>query len=170
MFPRPIVGVTSPLHSIDTGADLTPQERRSGLAIWFKILPSGTPLLRKSSKKRIAISVITVRCNRLFTTSVSRLGLKVGKESRTEYTTRMSLCTARRKSFLLLLLVLILIVGICCLTTYNSSVDMLGPVLVMLFVLLAVCSRSRPTWAECAISPLGPYLPAAPDRAPPAQL
>jgi len=95
-------------------------------------------------------------------------GSIVCKKTRTEYTTSMSLCTARRKSLVLLLLVLILIVGICCLTTYNSSVDMLAPVLVMLFVLLAVWSRPRPTWAECAIPPLGSYLPAAPDRAPPA--
>jgi hypothetical protein len=80
----------------------------------------------------------------------------------------MSLCPAKRKSLVLLLLVLILILGICCLTAYNSSLDMLAPVIVMLFVLLAVCRRSRPTWAECEIPPLGPYLPAARGRAPPA--
>lgn len=87
----------------------------------------------------------------------------------TEYTTNMSHCTARRKSLALLLLVLILVVGICCLTACNSSVDVLAPVLVMLFVLLPVSYNSRPAWTDCAIPALGPYLPAAPDRAPPLQ-
>ena len=81
----------------------------------------------------------------------------------------MSDCTAKRKSIGLLLLVLFLIVGICCLTTYNSPVDLLAPVLVTLLVLISSRANSRTEWPNHAISALDPYLPAAPDRAPPAK-
>ena len=80
----------------------------------------------------------------------------------------MSHYRARRKSFILLLLVLILILGVCCLTTYDSSVDLLVPVFLMLSAPLIACARLKQAPDRCASSAPGPYFPAAPDRAPPA--
>lgn len=79
----------------------------------------------------------------------------------------MSYYGSKRKTVVALLLLLILILGICCFTTNNSSVELLVPTLAFLFVLL-VDPRPSTEWQQCAAPPLEPYIPAAPDRAPPA--
>ncbi|HEX4166780.1 MAG TPA: hypothetical protein VHZ55_15045 [Bryobacteraceae bacterium] len=80
----------------------------------------------------------------------------------------MSRYSAKQKSLASLLLVLVLILGICCFTTQNSSVDLLVPAFVFLFVLLVDPRHAAPAWRECAAPTLEPYTPAAPNRAPPA--
>jgi len=75
---------------------------------------------------------------------------------------------SKRKTVVALLLLLILILGICCFTTTNSSVELLVPSLAFLFVLLVDPRPSTPGWQQCAAPSVKPYIPAAPDRAPPA--
>jgi hypothetical protein len=94
---------------------------------------------------------------------------KAGRSNQIQYTTTMRYSSARQKTLVSLLLVLILILGICCFTTDNSSVELLIPTFAFLFVLLADPRPSTPGWQQYAVPPLvGPYIPSAPDRAPPA--
>jgi hypothetical protein len=79
----------------------------------------------------------------------------------------MSYYSAKQRSVASLLLVLILLLGVCCFTTHTSPIDFIVPVAALVLVLLLDEGRRSAAWREAHRPAREPYLPAAPDRAPP---